>query len=235
MTREIDFSEVYDKLESLVVNHPEWKSVLEKLERALLEDGAAFSSPDGTLLRRLSSAISLSVGPNPCPRAIRGLYAQRNASPRSDSSREKATTLFNLIRNEVLERVSAQDFMAEAFSELAERGNACAQYYTGLDHLYGYYFDQDYKVAVYWFTLSAEQGDEFSQFELGCCYLDGIGVKQDFVKAYAWLSLAIDRGFEEALDRIEKGMESMTPEQISKGQELFREYADKYTEKETDE
>lgn len=71
-----------------------------------------------------------------------------------------------------------------------------------------------------WKTL-AEQGDATAQYVVGMLYALGEGVPIDLVRSYMWESLAVSNGASKILkEEIET---QMTPDQIAKGQKLFRE------------
>lgn len=80
--------------------------------------------------------------------------------------------------------------MAE-FSELAEQGDADAQYYLGLMYNSGEGILQDYATAVKWYELSAEQGFSGAQYNLGFAYATGEGVVNDMTLAYMWIRVYI--------------------------------------------
>jgi hypothetical protein len=61
----------------------------------------------------------------------------------------------------------------------AEQGDAEAQYNLGI--IYGN--EQNYKIAIKWYTLAAEQGHALSQFNLGEMYRNGEGVFKSYTKA----------------------------------------------------
>ncbi|MDD6910817.1 tetratricopeptide repeat protein, partial [Actinobacillus minor] len=69
------------------------------------------------------------------------------------------------------------------FKELAEQGDAGAQYNLGLMYDNGYGVNQDYHQAVKWYQKAAEQGVLQAQFNLGFMYEKGDGVRQDYHQA----------------------------------------------------
>jgi TPR repeat protein len=80
------------------------------------------------------------------------------------------------------------------FSELAEQGDADAQYNLALMYERGEGVVQDYAAAVKWYTLAAEQGDADAQFLLGAMYALGAGVVQDYALAHMWANIAAANG-----------------------------------------
>jgi len=97
-----------------------------------------------------------------------------------------------------------------------------------------YFFDQglgvsaDHIKAFYWYSRAAELGEESAQYALGNKYNRGDGVPQDFVLAYVWFNLASAQGVAKAGLEREKLLERMTPLQLESGQEVSRDYFEKY-------
>jgi TPR repeat protein len=61
----------------------------------------------------------------------------------------------------------------------------------------GYFNEQDYEQAVYWWKKAAEQGHAQAQNNLGGCYAQGLGVAQDYTQAVYWYTRAAElRGLE---------------------------------------
>ena len=80
-----------------------------------------------------------------------------------------------------------------------------------------------------WLRKAAERGGVTAQSYLGHMYVTGQGVPQDDVQAYAWLNLAAAQS--NALDAQawrDRIAESMTREEISRAQQLARDYWDAY-------
>ena len=82
--------------------------------------------------------------------------------------------------------------------------------------------------AAEWFRRAGEQGDAEAQSSLAFMYAEGYGVPQDSVQAYAWINIAAGQGFQPAKEAREVMAESMTREEISRAQELSREYWEAY-------
>ena len=74
--------------------------------------------------------------------------------------------------------------------QLAEQGNAMAQFNLGWMYAFGEGISEDDREAVKWYTLAAEQGYVSAQFYLGGMYYYGEGVLKDNVYAYVWWNIA---------------------------------------------
>ena len=127
-----------------------------------------------------------------------------------------------------------EDEGAKAFSEwkaFAETGgDAEEQYRLGWMYNTGTWLEQDQKEAVKWYRKSAEQGNGFAQFSLALIYDAGLGVKQDNVTAYACYNFAAAHEDEngKTLDKFRSRLsKEMTPEQITKAEELVKEMVKK--------
>ena len=85
--------------------------------------------------------------------------------------------------------------------ELANEGDACAQYNLGLMYEYGrgVEFYEEAEEAVEWYQKAAEQGLADAQCDLGLMYEYGRGVEQSDEKAREWYQKAADQGFEDAM------------------------------------
>ena len=88
------------------------------------------------------------------------------------------------------------------WGQLAETGDANAQYYLGLMYYFGYGVYPDYKIAIKWYRLSAENGNANAQYNLGAVYYLGSGVLQDYKAAFKWIKLAAEQGNEIAQIRL---------------------------------
>ena len=104
------------------------------------------------------------------------------------------------------------------FSELAEQGDARAQYNLGVMYANGDGVPQDQAEAVRWYRLAAEQGHASAQFNLGARYYNGEGVPANNVTAHMWFNIAAAIGYDGA--REARGMVEgrMTPQDISEAQ-----------------
>jgi hypothetical protein len=83
-------------------------------------------------------------------------------------------------------------------SELAEQGDARAQYNLGFMHLEGLGVSKDSKEAFKWFRHAAEQRQGRAQHSLGVMYLQGSGVQKDPKEAFKWFRLAAYQGYADA-------------------------------------
>ena len=82
----------------------------------------------------------------------------------------------------------------EAFKELADRGNAEAQFNIGLMYFRGEGVDKDYVKAVVCCQKAAKHGYAGAQLCLGISYLEGLGVQKDQAKGLIWVHKAADQG-----------------------------------------
>lgn len=115
----------------------------------------------------------------------------------------------------------------EWFRLAAEQGNASAQSNLGAMYDQGLGVTQDLNAAFKWFKLAAEQGNNYSLFILGEMYEQGRGVTRDPIRAHMWWNIAASEELAAGLGlarqefvEIQKGM---TPDQVSKAQQLARE------------
>ena len=82
----------------------------------------------------------------------------------------------------------------ESIQQLAQGGDADAQFALGIRYTLGEGVLQDDKEAVKWFKLAAEQGDAKAQYMLGLAYDFGEGVLEDDKEAVKWYKLAAEQG-----------------------------------------
>ena len=78
--------------------------------------------------------------------------------------------------------------------QVAEQGNAKAQFSLGKMYYEGQGVRQDYAEAARWYLKAAEQGDPVAQNNLGTMYAKGQGVRQDPVQAEQWYRKAAEQG-----------------------------------------
>ena len=83
---------------------------------------------------------------------------------------------------------------------------------------------QDLDKALKWIKKAASQGYPDAQSTLGSMYYRGKGVPQDDINAYKWLNLAAAQGHKKAAKARDAISKTMTPVQLSKAQELAREW-----------
>ena len=105
------------------------------------------------------------------------------------------------------------------FTELAEQGDADAQFNLGGMYRRGEGVSKDMAQAAAWYRKAAEQGDAKAQFNLGVMYYNGEGVPKDYVQAAKWFYLGKANGVEadEAIRQIES---RMSRQQIEQAQAL---------------
>jgi TPR repeat protein len=109
------------------------------------------------------------------------------------------------------------------FRKAAEQGNPDAEATLGMRYELGDGVEQDYAKAAYWFRRAAEHvpdlgGAGQGRNNLGILSADGNGVPKDYVQAYMWFSLA------DTEENIVYIRDEMTPEQISRAQQLAAEW-----------
>lgn len=106
--------------------------------------------------------------------------------------------------------------------DLAERGEARAQYDLGLLYDQGQGVRQNYKEAMRWYYLAAEQGETRAQYNLGLMYVNGQGGPQNYPEAYFWINLAATQGSQHAVEARNYLAEKMTPDQMAEAERLAR-------------
>ena len=77
--------------------------------------------------------------------------------------------------------------------QLAEQGDASAQYDLAYMYEMGHYTDKDIKKAIYWYTKSANQGFAEAQYYLGCLNLAGFGMEKNIPLALQWFTKAAEQ------------------------------------------
>ena len=73
------------------------------------------------------------------------------------------------------------------------------------------------------YRKAAEQGLAKAQYNLGFMYSTGEGVPEDYATAYSWWKIAIANGNSLPKKGIPTLEKKMTPEQIAKAEELYKE------------
>lgn len=94
--------------------------------------------------------------------------------------------------------VRSQGETADRTREMAEQGDAEAQFNLGVMSEKGEGVGQDYKEAVKWYRKAAEQGEGRAQYNLALAYYRGRGVAQDFHEAVKWVRKAAQQGIAKA-------------------------------------
>lgn len=82
----------------------------------------------------------------------------------------------------------------DGIRQLAENGNADAQYWLGFMHYCGSLVAQDDDAAARWFLCAATQGHPTAQNDLGVLYANGRGVPQDDCEAVKWYAKGAEGG-----------------------------------------
>lgn len=123
-----------------------------------------------------------------------------------------------------------QDYAEAAkwYRKAADQGLARAQNNLGVLYENGQGVPQDYADAVKWYRKAAEQGDALPQNNLGFMYAEGHGVPQDYVQAHMWFDLAAAQGLQEAINNRDFIAAYMTPADVTKAQQLAREWLAKH-------
>ncbi len=80
------------------------------------------------------------------------------------------------------------------YLELAEEGDASAEYFTGYCYESGKGTQMDIQKAVYWYKKAAEKENISAQAALGYFYETGIGVEKDEEKAFSLYKRAAEKG-----------------------------------------
>jgi hypothetical protein len=113
------------------------------------------------------------------------------------------------------------------YRRAADQDFAAAQYELGNCYFEGEGVTKDTPEGVAWMKKAAEQGYAPAEDAYGTCFAKAKGVGQDYVEAYKWFSLAAAQGGEGSTQtKIDLSMaeHAMTPEQITAGQKLAREF-----------
>jgi uncharacterized protein len=84
------------------------------------------------------------------------------------------------------------------YRQLADQGDARAQYNLGNTYHDGRGVPQNYAEAIKWWRKAADQGFANAQHNLGFMYENGQGVPQNYAEAVEWYRKAADRGFAKA-------------------------------------
>jgi TPR repeat protein len=121
---------------------------------------------------------------------------------------------------------------AKWMRKAADQGFARAQHSLGDAYFLGKGVSQDHKEAMKWYRKAGERGDAGAQLILCTAYFIGEGVPEDASLSYFWCSLAASKSVgarsDDAVHRMEKAAELLTPEQLSKAQRMVREWGAKH-------
>ena len=123
-------------------------------------------------------------------------------------------------------RRSPKRHRGSAMVSHGRRAGAChdAQFNLGIMYDNGRGVPKIGTEAARWYRMATEQGFADAQFNLGVMYYTGEGIPKDYVQAYAWLNIAAAQGDESAKENLEIITKEMTTAEITKAQELSREY-----------
>ncbi len=124
---------------------------------------------------------------------------------------------FRTLRIDVQNEYSSlaeRDDAAESMRELAESGNAHAQYFMGKLYRDGPLLPPDWVMARYWFDKAAKQGYAAAQYALGKLYLSDDASVHDSELGIQWLEHAAYNGNHDASYRL--GKEYMRGEAVRK-------------------
>jgi hypothetical protein len=108
--------------------------------------------------------------------------------------------------------------------QLAERGDADAQWQIGVRYHNGEGVPQDDVQAVQWYLRAAEQGNVAAQSALGSYYWAGTGAPRDLSKAYMWSEIALAGGDENSKSKLEGLASQMTQSQVSAARQQAEEW-----------
>lgn len=114
------------------------------------------------------------------------------------------------------------------YLKAAEKGHTEAQFYMGYRYAHGKGVTQSYTEAVKWFNKAAEKGNPDAMHGLGELYLKGTGVPQSRVDAYKWFNLSAVTGNREFVASRDKLASKLSPAQLTEGQHLATEWAQKH-------
>lgn len=106
------------------------------------------------------------------------------------------------------------------FTELAEQGDAQAQYNLGFMYANGEGVPKNAAQAVTWYRKAAEQGVAEAQLNLGLMYVISAGVPKDYVQAAKWFYLAKANGETKADEAIQLVEPRISHQQIEQAQAL---------------
>jgi TPR repeat protein len=84
------------------------------------------------------------------------------------------------------------------FLQLANQGDAQAQYFIGVMYVKGRGITQNITESMKWFRKAAEQGDAKAQYELGERHECGCGISLNTSEAVKWYRMAAKQGHAKA-------------------------------------
>lgn len=88
------------------------------------------------------------------------------------------------------------------FNQLADNGNAAAQYNLGLMYDYGQGVPRNDNLALSWYRKAAIQGHAQAQFRVGAMYDTGQGAARNYKAALSWYRKAAKQGNTDAQNNL---------------------------------
>lgn len=131
---------------------------------------------------------------------------------------ENMSWYFRTLRIDVQDEYSSlaeRDDAVESMRELAESGDAHAQYFMGKLYRDGPLLPPDWVMARYWFDKAAKQGYAAAQYALGKLYLSDDASVHDPELGIQWLEYAAYNGNHDASYRL--GKEYLKGESVRRG------------------
>jgi hypothetical protein len=162
------------------------------------------------LLGLAVAVVAMAVGYLAAP-VIERWSAARQAPLRGEAQTVAAANTTARVRTEQ----HAQPTSLAELRNLADHGDADAQWQMGVRYADGEGVPKDDSQAMLWFQLAAEQGHVNAQAHLGAYYWAGRGVPEDLSKAYMWSDIALAGGDENSKSRLEGLASQMTRQQVS--------------------
>ncbi len=89
-----------------------------------------------------------------------------------------------------------------ALKQMADEGDAAAQYEVASRYAEGRQLAKDFKLAADWYDKAAQQGSAPAQYKLAALYEKGLGVPKDKNKAKYWYIKAADAGNPRAMHNL---------------------------------
>ena len=126
---------------------------------------------------------------------------------------------------------TAPEYLSQAIAacqQLAQQGDALAQYELGEFFYQGQSAPRDLPQALHWFEQASLQGNAQAQLRLGTMFFRGEGVQANNVQAYIVLKMAAVNGSDEAMDSADQVAEHMQREELQVASQvlgqIFRSY-----------
>jgi TPR repeat protein len=110
------------------------------------------------------------------------------------------------------------------WQEVAETGNAAAQFNLALLFYDGKGTEPDLEAAFHWFSRAANQGYVRAERNLGAMYAEGRGAVRDNVKAYKWFALCAAEGNEACATQRDMVSKRLKPPKLAEAQRLAKDF-----------